>query len=593
MIRIGPMIADRDSFNEAADKNEEHVPSVDLLAFFVSSRNPIVSPLFEKALGIPPVYTLTGAYLGYVPLLLVLLGLASNSHRRKMLPWLVILVIFLLLRLGETLTINTVQYPDVVLPKRLLDQMFPALFRPFWSTGGFQVGVFLPLAVLSCYGLSAVTKLVSPRHAVWLVMALVALTAVEYFDPMDGRVIAKGQTRLIEWLKTEEQDSIRLINFPMGRGYSKYYGFLQSIGGFPHAEGAANRTLREAYSYIDANPLLSAWRNQKNLHCFPPSMEAFDDALDQLFSTGFTHFVYHRWLNRGAPIRFSFQHAKPAYEDDYVTIYRLQDLRGRCQHTAFLSSSVLPQLKASLPPSTIRLGDGASVVSIHPAGNADGDIQRFYSRILQTSPDVFPLTVDDLAPSLPDPSEQEIDAERMLMNNSFMLLAYDPQATAPDLINAYTGWIASRFKSCGQLVTAGNAYVQYFAKDHVPCDLLTADNPLAVSYENGMKLANALLQFDGEQLDLHLLWERLPRKLHSVSLQVFDEADTKIKGFDRTIPNEPVIDLRLDLSYLGPGDYIAKLIVYDYETGVSVSGTVTSSDTRFDRELEIARLTID
>ena len=52
---------------------------------------------------------------------------------------------------------------------------------------------------------------------------------------------------------------------------------------------------------------------------------------------------------------------------------------------------------------------------------------------------------------------------------------------------------------------------------------------------------------------------------------------------------DPLSYRRIDLSSLAPGEYVAKMILYNYETRVSVPGTVTSSDTRFDREFEFAR----
>ena len=50
---------------------------------------------------------------------------------------------------------------------------------------------------------------------------------------------------------------------------------------------------------------------------------------------------------------------------------------------------------------------------------------------------------------------------------------------------------------------------------------------------------------------------------------------------------------KLDISSLGLGEYVVKMIVYDYATGASIGGTVTDSGSRFERELEITRLTIE
>ena len=79
-----------------------------------------------------------------------------------MLPWLMLIAPFLLLRLGSVLTINGLQ-TGILLPKHYLDKAFPAVFEAFHATDLFQAGALLPLAVLSCYGLIAILKSISAR----------------------------------------------------------------------------------------------------------------------------------------------------------------------------------------------------------------------------------------------------------------------------------------------------------------------------------------------------------------------------------------------------------------------------------------------
>lgn len=43
---------------------------------------------------------------------------------------------------------------------------------------------------------------------------------------------------------------------------------------------------------------------------------------------------------------------------------------------------------------------------------------------------------------------------------------------------------------------------------------------------------------------------------------------------------------------LSAGNYAAKLIVYDFDTGASQSGMIISDQRRFEREIEIAQFTI-
>ena len=48
----------------------------------------------------------------------------------------------------------------------------------------------------------------------------------------------------------------------------------------------------------------------------------------------------------------------------------------------------------------------------------------------------------------------------------------------------------------------------------------------------------------------------------------------------------------IDISMLSAGNYAAKLIVYDFDTGASQSGMIISDQRRFEREIEIAQFTI-
>ena len=46
----------------------------------------------------------------------------------------------------------------------------------------------------------------------------------------------------------------------------------------------------------------------------------------------------------------------------------------------------------------------------------------------------------------------------------------------------------------------------------------------------------------------------------------------------------------IDVTSLRPGAYTVQLIVYEFESGVSQSGTIVDTGERFDRTLEIAQI---
>ena len=89
------------------------------------------------------------------------------------------------------------------------------------------------------------------------------------------------------------------------------------------------------------------------------------------------------------------------------------------------------------------------------------------------------------------------------------------------------------------------------------------------------------------------MWTSLAPDTHAFSIQVYDEGDSKVFGQDFVISPEALAHHQIEISSLGLGDYVVKMIVYDYATGASIGGTVTDSGSRFTRELEIAQISLE
>ena len=334
--RILPMLSDSQSFGAALEWTDSE-RNQDLISFFVNHRNPVVGPAQESVAD--AIFPTEGAsarrfsptsYLGYLPLLLIGIGLFDRSARRRMLPWLALALIFLVLRLGSFLSVNGMTYQDIVLPKYHLNILFPFIFEAFVETDNFIIGCLLPLAVLACYGLSALRKRLPATASRWFVLLLIALTAIEYVIPVDGNTIRGERVVYLDWLAQESGDEIRIINLPMGRGNSKHYNLYQALSGFPQAEGAISRTPDEAFAFIRGNYILSNWHSYMPATCDGGANAAYLSALDELDAAGFSHIVFHRLRPRAGEIGESFRHAAPAHNDDFVAIFRLEELRLTC-----------------------------------------------------------------------------------------------------------------------------------------------------------------------------------------------------------------------------------------------------------------------
>ena len=336
ILRIYPMIADSAALDRALDKSGQAEQDNDLLQYFINYENPVTMRLFTNrvaqrfiALRNPPLWWNT-SYLGYVPLLLIGLGFLRPNTRRKMFPWLSLMLPFLILRLGSILTINGRQIGAIVLPKHLLDRLFPTVFEAFHATDHFQTGVLLPLAVLSCFGLLAVMKRIPEGRRIPVILILIGLLAFEYYRALDPKIVTRDEVAFLEWLDAEEEGPIRLINLPMNRGNSKFYGYYQTLSGFPHAEGVASRTPPEAYTYIGSNLLLETWRNKESIVCEGANRGEYLAAVNQLESDGFSHIILHVQRPNAENIAASFLRNEQVYQDGFVKIFRLENLGESC-----------------------------------------------------------------------------------------------------------------------------------------------------------------------------------------------------------------------------------------------------------------------
>ena len=305
-IRIFPMLQDSTGLKSALDKTNGNERGTDLLSYFVNSRHPISVPaiLVEHGVIDPKDFSFLRGYtkhwsyssfLGYLPILLIAMGFRKRHIRRKMLFWFLLIIPFLILRLGGDLRINDQIVDNIRLPKHYLDTLFPWVFRAFHETDHFMIGVLLPLAIFSCYGLKAVIESTNPRYRSYVVVLCAVWVAFEYRIPPQSRVIHDQELEFIEWLRAQEYpDSIHLINLPMGRKHSKLYGFHQSINGLPHAEGLASRTPNVAYEqYIDRNMILDSWKRSIGIYCTIDNVDSYLYSGDQLLRDGFSHVILH------------------------------------------------------------------------------------------------------------------------------------------------------------------------------------------------------------------------------------------------------------------------------------------------------------
>ena len=511
MIRIYPMIADLNLFNEALEKNLGAPSSTDLLVFFVNPRHPLVqaglklvtagSPLpvpleTESYLGIVPLEP--DGYLGIVPLALTLIGLMRPSSRRLMAPWLAMALIFMILRLGAELQIGGHVFSGLYLPKHYLDIVVPWFTKAFWVRALFQLGILLPLAVLSCYGLQTALASVPARRHRPIIVVLVILIAFEYYQPpIAGNPDYRERYAWIDWLAAEpDQDTIHLINLPMGRTPSKVYLYHQTLHGRPQVEGLASRTPEAAYDYINGNLLLNAWRAGKTLYCLPYNRDDVLAAQQELIADGFTHIILHsQRISRR--LAANFYDLSPAYSDELVIIYRVSDLHRICHDAEDIALLVSGDryINENTPAAALP-ADAIAVLSLHPADHNAVQLETLSASTVIAADQPHLLFHEAQPPTYETlPINQHSEMARARETKDAIRFVHHPRGSSVDLVESYRAWLSrplhqlrphSRLRcqpssntSCGRASPVSSL----LTKPRSPSNTTTASNSATCSHQ--------------------------------------------------------------------------------------------------------------
>ncbi|MCY3831497.1 MAG: hypothetical protein OXG85_00695 [Chloroflexi bacterium] len=583
-FRIYPMVADGALRNEGLARHEGIDYSFDLLDFFVRSENPFFGDILRAALDVSPYAQPKRAYLGYINLIFVgcaLLHAISHKPQRKLLiPWLAILVFCAIYRLGHFPTINAVQYTSVVLPARVLSDWFPFLFgtiKPWY----FQIGLVTPLAVLACYGLAALLR--SAPAAARAIVALVSalILAAEFYVPLAGKTLEREKLAYIDWLKSESSDASKLINLPLRFAKAQHLFYFQTLTDMPGAFGFVNRTSKAARQYIRDNLLLRELGGGRSVHCLPYNEGEFIAALEQLEEDGFTHIVYHVWMYGDQFFANSFWKMPEAYDDGFVKVYRVSDMRLSCE----TPPTDIPHIYRFLQSPWAVPGHRTAIVSVHQSDSLDAELVDYLQSLFYDWDGFLHLQLDNHELATGSASDPTMNLDQILKDSQIVYLIHNALEGSP---SALIGHLAlNGFKLCQrQRHEDGSVMARYVNRDY-DCQLFELRNAFPVEYESGLRLENLIIDFSHTSIDFEFYWSNLPQERQSISLQVLNASGTKVLGQDATISLASLARQSLDITGLEPGDYVLNLIVYNFPTGGDVPG-VRSDDSPFERMLEIA-----
>ena len=592
--RVIPMLQDQDALDRADTYAKDTDARSDLVSFFYNSKNPILGPLAKSVFEIPnPAHIASRSYLGLLPLALLLYGLIMSGSRRMALPWLGLLLAFLVLVLGSTLSVNGVVLENIKLPKHYLNRLFPSVFANFFRLELFMTGAWLPLAVLACLGLKALCE----RHQVLarpgFILALIAIVAFEYSSPIfrySGRWrndVSEERLAYLDWLGQQKESDIALVNLPFGWLNARFYSFAQTLSGYPITEGAISRPPASAYDYIRANPILGAWYSLRTIHCETTDRDVYLAALAQLEADGFSHIVLHRNLYGAAHIAESFDGVHASYGDEFVSVYGLSDLRDSCPARLsarhFFASAYSDALGKV---ATLDERHGATVI-LPPTIQLADHFFRYLRHVGQAERAVAAVYSDGQG-NVEVRSNVAVDLE----TDNAIWLVKDRMEFKPQRSAANYAWLLERFKFCERYYQDDDTTIDLYLKVDIPCAAIDDRSALNIRYDSGVRLHHAHYEQTEDSVRFYLAWANSTDVHYAYSVQFFNADGRKALQYDQVIWRQLLQVYDVDTSSLAAGAYAVKLIVYDYETQISQGGIVGPSDERIERELDIARIDI-
>ena len=204
---------------------------------------------------------------------------------------------------------------------------------------------------------------------------------------------------------------------------------------------------------------------------------------------------------------------------------------------------------------------------------------------------VLTIASDELAninieSSRPVDMDADIDLEQYaalrLVNDS---LEFDAKPSA-----LYQDWFLKRFNFCRRLDGDERISTELYIRADIPCSALDESSAPEVRYDGGLLLRNVSYDLNGDHFRAFLAWQKNSEDNLSYSIQFFDDGGGQALQDDRVIREQLLIVHEFDTSALAEGVYSVKLIVYDFETRISLGGTLTRTGGHFERELEIASI---
>ena len=257
----------------------------------------------------------------------------------------------------------------------------------------------------------------------------------------------------------------------------------------------------------------------------------------------------------------------------------------------------IPHYQEFLYESPNLPGHNELILSFHPEALDTDDNQwnkifSYYRTLLKRWATIAHISYDEGELVIQSGLSTYATQDAIAANSNGIWVIYNPQQTELSTMPVYSNWFTQHFKPCKRYLEKANSIIEYYVNVAFPCELITDAKPFAIDFEGGAKLANYKAEQTPEQLTVYLWWGQTVGKEFSLALQIFDQDANKVRALDAVISGEPLDVYVFDISTLSEGDYRVALIVYDFITLESKAGYIDSEQQRFEREVELARISI-
>ena len=231
------------------------------------------------------------------------------------------------------------------------------------------------------------------------------------------------------------------------------------------------------------------------------------------------------------------------------------------------------------------------ILSFHPTESLNWRNRAFYGGILYRWRDLIHLSYDDAGElRIQRDSHEGMTPTELADEIDAFWVIHNPQRVDLHAMEIYTDWFLRHYQRCKRYLDADDSVIEYFVSKRINCEQRVDIPPLAINYDNGVKLGDVVQEIEADKIKIGIWLLRVVPEVYSMSLQIFAQDGTKAEPqLDAVITSRGLQTFTLDISSLPAGDYSVRLIVYDRKTGKSQPGSFLYGDERFERSVEVAR----